>query len=377
MTEEKKDTTYAEVKVEKLPGSEIEITGEIPVAVAETYRNKAIKKFQRSIELPGFRKGNVPEEMIVKQVGESEIMKEIAELALGKTYADIVTDKKLDVVGRPMVTITKLAPGNPVGFKIKSAVYPVVELPDYKKIAAEEIKKVSKEKVEEVTDEDVNKELRRLQEMMTPPAQEGEEKSPAPELNDEFAKSIGGFKDLADLKEKMKEQIGMEREQKQKEKVRLSLAEAVIKKSKLEVPSLFVEGEIDQMVASFTDRVTRSGLELDAYLEQIKKTMDDLRKEWRPDAEKRAKLQLIFNEIAKKEGVKPDTEKLAREVAHIKEHYPDANEESVAIYVAAQMTNELVFDMLEGKKSEEKKASSSTEVTEDKHVHDEHCNHDH
>ena len=378
MTEDKKETTYAEVKVEKLPGSEIEITGEIPVAVAETYKSKAIKKFQGSIELAGFRKGNVPEDMIKEQVGEAELYKEIAEMALGKTYADIVSDKKLDVVGRPMVTITKLAPGNPIGFKIRSAVFPEVELPDYKKIAAAEMKKIAKNEVAEVTDEDIEKELKRLQMMMTPPPAEGKEgdekaeKPKAPEINDEFAKTLGGFKDLADLKTKMKEQMKIEREQKEKEKDRLALVEAIIGKSKLEVPGLFVEGEIDQMVGSFTDRVQRSGMELDAYLEQVKKTMDDLRKEWRPDAEKRAKLQLIFNEIAKKEGIKPDDKKLKLEVDHIKEHYPDANEESVAVYVTAQMINELVFEMLEGKKKEEKKDDK-----EDEHVHDENCSHDH
>jgi len=374
MTEEKKDITYAEVKVEHLPGSEVEITGEVPVAVAETYRDKAIKKFQQSLELPGFRKGNVPVEMVVKQVGEAEIMREVAELALGQTYADIVTDKKLDVVGRPMVTITKLAPGNPVGFKIKSAVFPKVELPDYMKIASAEMKKSAKKKVDEVTEKDVEDELKRLQAMMTPPKTDKDEnKQEVPEINDEFAKSLGGFKDLADLKEKMKEQMKMEREQKEKEKERLSLVEAIIAKSKLEVPNLFIEGEIDQMVASFTDRVQRSGMELDTYLEQVKKTMEDLRKEWRPDAEKRAKLQLIFNEIAKKEGIKPDTEKLKREVAHIKEHYPEANEESVTVYVTAQMTNELVFNMLEGKK----KTEDSSGGKEDGHVHDENCDHKH
>ena len=77
MSEDKKEKTYTDVKVENLPGSEVEIVGEIPVAVAETYRTKAIKKFQKNMELPGFRKGNVPEDMVIKQVGDGEIMKEM------------------------------------------------------------------------------------------------------------------------------------------------------------------------------------------------------------------------------------------------------------------------------------------------------------
>jgi len=383
MTEEiKKQKTYTDLKVEKLPGSEVEFTGEIPVEVAETHRAKAIRKITKNIELPGFRKGHVPEEMALKQVGETELMKEIAELALGQSYADIVTDEKIDAIGRPQVTITKLAPGNPIGFKIKSAVFPKIELPDYKKLAEEERKKFKKADTVTVSEEDIEKELIRLQTMMTPQKKEGDdskETPKAPEINDEFAKSLGGFESLDDLKVKMKEQMLAETENKEKEKQRLTLAEAVIGKSKVEVPNLFIEGELDQMVASFADRVKRAGMEMDAYLKQSEKTLEDLRKEWRTDAEKRAKLQLVFNEIAKKEMITPDPGRLLKEVEHIKEHYPDADKESVAIYVTAQMTNEKVFEFLEGKKvnNEEKTFKEEQKKKEEEHVHGENCDHEH
>jgi FKBP-type peptidyl-prolyl cis-trans isomerase (trigger factor) len=363
----KKETTYNNLEIKSLPGSEVEFIGEIPVTVVETFRTKAVRNIAKHIELPGFRKGNVPEEMAAKHVGEVEVLKETAELALGKVYADIVTDKAIDVVGRPNITITKLAPGNPIGFKIQSAVFPMIELPEYKKIAENERKKFEKEKVI-VEEKDIENELKRLQEMMTPKKEDGTVEGVVPEINDEFAQTLGGFKDLAELKEKMKEQMLLEKENSAREKKRLTIAEAVIEKSKVDVPALFIEGELDQMVASFTDRVERAGMKLDAYLEQVKKTLEELRKEWRVDAEKRAKLQLIFNEIAKKESLAPDAEKLDREIAHIREHYPEAKEESVRIYVSAQMTNEKVFEMLEGKKKDDKKEG---------HVHDEKCEHGH
>jgi FKBP-type peptidyl-prolyl cis-trans isomerase (trigger factor) len=77
--------------------------------------------------------------------------------------------------------------------------------------------------------------------------------------------------------------------------------------------------------------------------------MEDLRKEWRVDAEKRAKLQVILSEIAKKESIEPDAARLDREVAHLLEHYPDAEEPAIRSYVTAQMLNELVFALLEGR----------------------------
>lgn len=369
-----KEKTYQDLKIETLPGSEIEISGEIPVSVVETYRKKAIQKLIKNIELPGFRKGHVPEDMAVKHIGEAELMKEIAEQALGKTYADIVADKALEVVGRPAVTITKLATGNPVGFKIKSAVYPFIELPDYKKIAKEEGKKHEDPEKVTITDEEIEKELKRIQlamAMQNVKDTEGtDEKQKTPPIDDDFAKKVGDFKNLDELKEKMKTQMLMDKKNKEYDKRRLSIAEAVIKKSKVEVPAIFIEGELDQMVASFSDRVERAGMELEGYLKQVKKSVEDLRKEWRVDAEKRAKLQLIFNQIAQKERIVPDEKKLTREIAHIKEHYPDVDEGAVRTYVSAQITNDLVFALLDDKKR-------PVPVEEVEHIHDENCSHEH
>lgn len=368
-----KEKTYQEVKIETLPGSEIEITGEVPVSVVESFRKKAIQKLTKNIELPGFRKGHVPEDVAIKHVGEQELMQEIAEQALGKTYADIVTDKALEVVGRPAVTITKLAPGNPIGFKIKSAVYPFIELPDYKKIAADEGKKLKDPEEVTVEDDEIETELKRIQLAMNPPLEEGAEKDKKAEvkpIDDEFAKTVGDFKDLADLKSKMKEQMLVDKKNKEYDKRRLTIAEAVIAKSKVEVPAIFIEGELDQMVASFSDRVSRAGMELEAYLTQVGKSIEDLRKEWRVDAEKRAKLQLIFNDIAQKEKFVPDEKKIAREIAHIKEHYPDVDEGAVRTYVSAQITNEMVFGLLDVKKR-------PVPAEDPAHEHDENCGHEH
>jgi trigger factor len=140
-------------------------------------------------------------------------------------------------------------------------------------------------------------------------------------------------------------------------------SDAIISKTKIEVPQIFIEGELEQMVASFNDRVARAGIELDSYLKDIGKSIEDLKKEWRTDAEKRAKLQLILNEVAQKEQVIPNIAKLDREVKHIKEHYPEADEATVRTYVKSQMTNELVFELLEGGARPET------------HVHSESCEH--
>jgi FKBP-type peptidyl-prolyl cis-trans isomerase (trigger factor) len=91
----------------------------------------------------------------------------------------------------------------------------------------------------------------------------------------------------------------------------------------------------------------RSKLGMEDYLTHIKKTKDDLKKEWTPSAEKRAKLQLILNEIAKKEDIKADEAAVETQTQELLTHYKDADAMRVRVYVMSVLTNEAVMKMLE------------------------------
>jgi len=131
-------------------------------------------------------------------------------------------------------------------------------------------------------------------------------------------------------------------------KHRSSITDAIIEKSTVEIPKVLIEAELNQMFGQMNEDLTRAQLTMESYLEHIKKTEEELRSEWGPLAEKRAKLQLVLNEIAKKENVTPDSEKLDHEVKHLLEHYKDADESRVRTYVSSVLTNEAVLRMLEG-----------------------------
>jgi FKBP-type peptidyl-prolyl cis-trans isomerase (trigger factor) len=91
----------------------------------------------------------------------------------------------------------------------------------------------------------------------------------------------------------------------------------------------------------------RAHLKMDDYLGHIKKTKDALKAEWTPAAEKRAKLQLVLNEIAKKDNVTPDKAQLDAQVDQLMAQYKDADQTRVRVYVNSVMTNEAVMQMLE------------------------------
>jgi FKBP-type peptidyl-prolyl cis-trans isomerase (trigger factor) len=341
------------ISVKKLPRSEVEIEGEVESEIFESYFEKALKKIGENLELDGFRKGKIPESVLLSNVPEIRILEKMAELALGEHYPKIVEDEKIDAIGRPEISITKLARQNPLGFKIKTAVLPEIKLPDYKDIAKKIISKITDiEKNITVSDEDLENTIMDIRKSRAPKKhiKEGakeEEKENLPEFNDAFVQTLGPFKDIADFKIKLKENIKLEKENQQKEKTRLKIIEKIIDDSQMDLPEILVEVELDKILYKMESDITQMGLKFEDYLKHLNKTSEDLRKEFGIDAGKKAKLGLILNEIAKVEKIVADKEQVAKEVAAILEHYKDADPERARMHAENVLTNEKIFQFLE------------------------------
>lgn len=329
--------------IEKLPRSEVTLTGEIPFEAVTEHRAEALKHIGESINLPGFRKGHIPEDLLIKTVGEIAVLEEAVEHFISHFYPTLVVQKKLDVLGRPQVKITKLAPGNPIGLTIQTAVFPEIKLPDYKKIA----KGVSKDATTEVAEEEINNAKNSILKAYTPKSAGGEEAA-LPVLDDGFVQKLGEFKDVSDFTEKLTTQLKTEKEQAAKEKYRTAISEAIMDKTPMDIPTVFVESEQLKMLAQMKDDIKRFGMSFEDYLKRINKSEDDLRTEFASDAEKRAKLQLVLNAIAEKEEIKISAEDIEKEAQHILEHFKDADRERVHIYVESVMKNEKTLKLLEG-----------------------------
>ena len=130
------NTTYKNFSLKKLGKSRVEIAASLEPDIFGSYRSAALKNLNESISLDGFRKGKIPEAVLIQKIGEKTILEEMAELAISNAYPIILTNEKIDAIGRPEVNIKKLAMGNPLEFTITTAVVPSFELPDYKAIAA-------------------------------------------------------------------------------------------------------------------------------------------------------------------------------------------------------------------------------------------------
>ncbi len=168
-----------------------------------------------------------------------------------------------------------------------------------------------------------------------------------PEFNDEFVKSLGNFADIADFKAKIKVMLAEEKVEKNKEKKRIAISDKLIETSEIDLPEILVESEMKRIEAQFSEDIARMGVTLEDYVKHVKKTIEDLRKDWRPHAEKKAKLQLILNKIAETEKIVVDAKDIEAEVKHIIEHYKDADRERAAVYAETVLMNERVYQFLE------------------------------
>lgn len=319
------------------------MSGDVPAEALAPYRERALKHLAEHIEMPGFRPGKVPPEMALKKVGEVGVLEEAVEMLMQELYPALLEEHKVDAVGRPEVRITKLAPGNPVGLVVRAAVYPVLTLPKDWKTTGD---KIAAEPAALATDEDVEKTLESLRQARKVKKEDGTEE--LPELTDEFAKSLGAFQTVLELKAQVKKGIGEEKERAAKDARRGKIIDALLAKTDVEVPRIFVDSELEKILAQMREDIGRMGLTFDDYLKHAKKTEDDIRGEFRDQAKKRAKLQLVLNKIAEVEQIEAEPEAVEAEIKHALEHFPQANPELVRVHVETVLKNEKVLRTLEG-----------------------------
>lgn len=341
------------VKINKLPKSLVEIEGEIDADKFESFYDKAIKYLGENIEIDGFRKGKAPESVLTSKISETRVAEEMAELALGEFYPKILEENRIDAIDRPQIMITKLARKNPLGFKITTAVLPEIELADYKKIAKEINEESKKEPKIEVTEEELDKTIDEIRKSRAPKVEakeDGEIKDVEPilpELNDEFVQALGPFENVEDFKTKLRENIKTEKQNQAHEKRRLKLIEKIISDSKMDLPEILINSEIEKIMHRMESDISTMGLKFEDYLKHLQKTKEELRESFRSDGEQRAKLSLVLYEISKKESLKPEEKDVEHEVEHILEHYKDADPIRARAHTESVLTNEKVFSFLE------------------------------
>lgn len=138
-----------QVSKKDLPKSQIELTVELSADDFVPYIQKGAEAVSKSVKIEGFRPGKAPLEVLKQKVGEMGILEEAAHIAIRKTIDDVVEKNTMgrQAVGQPQVNVTKLAPGNPLEYKIIISLLPEIALGKYKdlNLKSEEVKLDEKE----------------------------------------------------------------------------------------------------------------------------------------------------------------------------------------------------------------------------------------
>ncbi len=280
-----------------------------------------------------------------ERLGELGVLEEMAELALRAHYPKVLKDNSIDAIGEPKIEITKLAAGNPLTFKITTAIYPKFKLPDYRARAA---KHFGPPIEASASDEEVTKFIESWRKQNLPKDTLAE--AALPPLTDELVRTWGDFKDVADFQTKVREQIVANKRAEARDKRRIAFLKELGEAAAIIFPPLLREAELDKMLGEMKGEIERFGLNFENYLTHLKKTEADLRQEWQGQADERVRGSLVLEAIASAEKLEPPAEKLEIEIKHLLEHYPKADPARARSYIANRLVNDLIWEKLETEK---------------------------
>jgi trigger factor len=145
-----------------------------------------------------------------------------------------------------------------------------------------------------------------------------------PDATDEFARSVGKFNDLGDLRVELRKRL----EANAVDHARHDFADKVIEyataNATIDLPDVLIDQEVEVMHDELRSALARQGITEETYLQVIKKTDEDLHAEFRPQAEKRVKTLLVLSEIAKIKGVEVPETDVQAEIDRARTRYADS-----------------------------------------------------
>src|SRR3989344_6553209 len=229
----------------KLPGSLVELEVVLDQKEFKKHLDDAYNYAVANIHLKGFRPGTAPKELADAAIDKEKVFSEAANDAVRNSLEEISKDNNWVIIDKPQVTVDEHNTG--LKYKVTLTIFPEVKLGNYKKIAkqifsefAEGIKSIKVDPVE------VDKAIEWVR-------QSRKKDEVVPELNDEFAKSLGNFQNVEEFRKNVTDGLKMEKEFREKDKARARVLEEIVKDSKIDVPNIMIERTLDRMAGDKKD----------------------------------------------------------------------------------------------------------------------------
>lgn len=124
-----------------------------------------------------------------------------------------------------------------------------------------------------------------------------------PAADDAFAKSLGKFENLGQLRESLRQGITNEKSIKERQRLRLAILDAIIAQGTVPAPDQMVAAELEDMVHRFSHDLRGQGIELPMYLARLNKTEEQLKNDWRAEGQRQVRIMLVLRQAAKDNGL--------------------------------------------------------------------------
>lgn len=140
-------------------------------------------------------------------------------------------------------------------------------------------------------------------------------------IDDEMAKKCGPFKDLAELKADIKQNLTAQSEHGAIEKFKNDLVDALIKKSKVPAPEILIDDQVRMIRDDVTRNAMNAGMDFESYIEHAGETPESWEKEAHKVAETRVKGSLALQTLAVEAKITVSDEEVAAKIAELKDVY--------------------------------------------------------
>ena len=332
----------------KQPKSIVEVTVTVPWTDLQAGWDQTLQKMASETEISGFRKGTAPLNLVEQQLG-TRLQDEVLKNAMPNFLIEGLKGTDIIPIDYPKYDLLSFVKGTQLQFKATITNRPAVSVGNYKSI------KVKKSAPQPVSDNEINKVIDDLYKrwkarqpqvstqgtVSSGPAsvdatagkqagsisfQGGSTSAPGEvtdgqanqQPNDEFAKAMSATS-LADLREKVKKDLEANVNYNNELDYEEAILQEVEKITTVELPDILIQDELNRMLVSLQRRVADMGLLLEDYLKGQGKTLEGIKEEWKPQAEKNVRMELGLADIARMESVNITDSELQAEIDKIQD----------------------------------------------------------
>lgn len=146
-----------EAKMEKIDVNIVKFEVKVEAEKFDAALTRAYKKNVKNFNVPGFRKGKVPMNVVKKYYGIEVLLEDAVNFAIEGSYSEVLKENNIIPVDYPKVDVIEVGEGKDFVYTAEVTVYPEVELGEYKGLSIEK-------KTYEVTEEEISKKLKEMQE---------------------------------------------------------------------------------------------------------------------------------------------------------------------------------------------------------------------